>query len=496
MLDEIKEYEEYTETEKNRILGRAERSPFLGLYRVFTIMARHQFYHNESIYTEISDEERKMQRNKVYEMFTRWCGLDSDGSPEESELARLFRRDGKDTYLKFIDNKEKKSGWAVNNFYNVLEFKHPNINAFNFHIVIADAIQQGPLKQRKMICKKNFFENLEVDIDKENRFLKVIAACLLNENHAYEDMEADEKYLYKCFYLDKQAVANWIGYASFATPKKHEYYFEDYVHLEEKYPVIKVENGIVKLLKAYIEDYDFRIVPMDYRMSKEEEAEYLLIEDMGALTTLKYDISKSDRANAYIKTRRLLNEYAIVTIEKGGPKKDRNNKYPFYLVKGIEPKGFERILYVRGLYDKNESLADVYRDILEKLKARGVASVHFFADYEDEFEDDLEALTAYREAKKVIKDLFPGTILLKKNSEVVQSIGCGSLFRYGRLSKNTNEIYQKLNLKNQEGSGKVIDLDERLIDVTFETISEATQIQKIKKWNVIWNSLKKETWEK
>lgn len=513
MLDEKKEYEEYTNLDLERILGQTNKPPFLGLYRVLVTIARyHLFSETNGKYEELSAKEQEARRELVYDELLSWCGFCSEKDNTDSSLYRLFLREclaseskkeiedaekfAKARFEKFREAKEQKSGWKVNNIYNTLEFSNPNIDAFNFHIVIADAIQRGPLQQKKMICKKNFYENMEFNSVKENQFLKLLAACLLCDKFAYEDQEIDEKYPYVCFNPDKQALANWMRYLSFSNPNKHADYFEDYVYFDERYPIVKIENRRVKILKQYLIDYDFQIVDSNYMLSDAEQLNYLLIEDCGAQSALDYSIPDEDRAAAYFEKRKLLKEYAIVTIEKGGPQTYEKNKYPFYLVTGIDTEGYERILCVKKPYGKEKTIADIYEEIFLELKKRGVEKIHFFADYEDlENKKGTTESENYRKAKQIVLSRFKDVIFVKATDEDLHKIGVGhNLFKANRLyHSKTNKIYQEIMEENESKTyhNCAEEWNRRLMTIAF--YASQKQVQTIPKWELIWKTLRDKT---
>ena len=287
MLNEIDEVEQY--------IGNVDECSRLyswfffnknrgGIPRALTIIARHYLFF-EYNYATLSDKSQKeAAREKTKHILAAWCGFnykkyvsESENDNDDSAMAKanidekVIKRDNIDNWLlrylsahpysekltkadiendltSFIEDFEQK--WFVESQKDIYQLVNHrlNIDALNFYSIIADAIQAGPLKQRKLQYNKEDFEkdfsNLSNKV--KERVLKIIGAYLI----ALDDQAPNNQTVR----LNNIDLANWMGYPTLGQGKNKKQLFN-----EKTYFIPSYSNGLYIIDKDFLIKYDFKI---------------------------------------------------------------------------------------------------------------------------------------------------------------------------------------------------------------------------------------------
>ncbi len=225
MLNEIKEFEEYTcdikkETARRLKWGNIIGRDFQGVPRVLTVIARYAYYEGFASY----DAEKKA--DAIVYLLNCWCGFEDYPGENKEDREEFDELIGKTPKLKHvrgwlpgyiiqlaadngkttkIDKKletlknEKKKSWNRSPFLDNIED-----HAISFKGIVADAINEGPLKERYLMLKKHPMEDAVgcgkvSENDMYDKWLKTLAAVIMGkaEGSKYADVN----------YPD---LANWI----------------------------------------------------------------------------------------------------------------------------------------------------------------------------------------------------------------------------------------------------------------------------------------------
>lgn len=308
MLNEQKEYREYlTLPEDASVKCRLNPTLFVkktcgGIRRPLTILARHCLF---DVFDYTNAENKKEIREKTLHLLSRWCFDEAcdfrvsakipkgwlrkycelynaypfaapkkpkkkvDTEPEKQEdrepepslpqdtaLENIAEAPAVDLWKLFCQN--RKGAWENDNLYSTFLYHSPSANAFNFRMILADAIQAGPLKEYVLICKKEYASELLYKTAKTSyhqpepevcdRILKQIAAYLLelksqNRTGGYADINLTD-------------LANWMQYPSFAA----ESHPCSYLYKGDELFLRK--DSMTFIDPHFLKDYDFRLVEL------------------------------------------------------------------------------------------------------------------------------------------------------------------------------------------------------------------------------------------
>lgn len=301
MLDEMREYTEYMNLsgDEPRLAPLLFKDNQKGIVRALTIIARHGLFEDYH-YQEIADKEQaKDVREKVFQKIRDWCFQENSMLQQYCEKhSALIGKDIGEAWKEFRSRRDTEYSWNTHNIYRPFTYNNSSQNATNFSIIIADAICQGPLKKRYLVCKKGFEEEFTyvkgtAGLDNPtksftgkngkmgkkpreywDRCLKYIAAYLLAA-------DGEDKYIA----INKSDLGNWMGYPSLANKSYSDsiYFFYKGEELFEK------RGNKVRLNPAFREKYAVRLVEDDKNVPKEQRLstylnsdEYVIFEDTGA----------------------------------------------------------------------------------------------------------------------------------------------------------------------------------------------------------------------
>lgn len=307
MINELREFEEYCEINQTKT-PRIWYTTFTksnknsgpkcnGISRILTIIARDYLYTKHN-YTSI-DQSIKKQRTALREetkcylqewvlnTLTEFCDPypDSDNLKEDEKKA-------KETIIQSI--KDKNTYWSSKSLYSALYSGKNTINAINYDVIIADAINQGPLRNLCLVLKKEAFDNISYYIIKGKeasktqkldpqerseiyyRLLKYIAATIpslygYNEPNRFVD-------------VNNVDLSYWTQYAALASSNKKT------VYLYKDMPLIETDlTKKCRINPDFFHSYNVQLMPFDEAVAKKEDPSYqgyLFFEDTG-ITNMK-----------------------------------------------------------------------------------------------------------------------------------------------------------------------------------------------------------------
>ncbi len=290
MLNEIREYEEYTnkellidrkldsepDSEPSRLRDENLKDSLSGIVRAYEIIARHFFFSEDM--PESLEEKVKCTKQALFAWsgyaYCERCKFSDCKCKIKEEIDSIFAllpmrirllNNGKaDSLLKKLDDAYDS-------------FKHPDIYDFDSKIkseylnvktadrAIANAVNAGPLRERMLVADKIAFEQFNTKglrRDVLNNIYKIAAACLINktENQSYSLINQGE-------------LLNWFGTGKIRNNQSVAKCFD------RDYPM--GENKIVKFRpKKLVEDVGFFIIDAGEKEKYIEEG-YVVLEDNG-----------------------------------------------------------------------------------------------------------------------------------------------------------------------------------------------------------------------
>lgn len=336
MLDEWKEYKEYTQADlftiktsrlnpdfffsgtkkkddKGSKIDKTTRTSFkfncAGIRRALTIIARYHLFHSkETYYPSATDREtRDAYISEVIFLLNNWCFSDDKtaGLLYNYYLKNYSSEQAPDKKPETIWEKNfvtaKKENWNITNIYAPLTEEDYPKNAIIFQKIIADAICLGPLKTKFLAIKKGFDEHitytsprsekgptsfykgkrvrkLTITGEKNREYLlKIISSYLLLEQNIPDGLKAD--YLP----LHRTDLANWMAYSSFKDrPDEVPTFFwkeDSLIDLPKKH---NSTTPIFRLNSRFLREYDAKLI--EKKEIKKYTKEYVIFEDNGAGT--------------------------------------------------------------------------------------------------------------------------------------------------------------------------------------------------------------------
>lgn len=298
MLNEIKEYTEYRdintcETSRINYSTFIKQKKCQGIPRIFTILARYYLFTEnnyvspENIKGENIAEKRSNLRKETISMLREWLlGSFLEFCISSEKEKRSNKKENPTQILEYRDKKE----WTKDSIYNFKNSKKNTVNAINYDIIIADAINQGPLRNLCLVLKETAFDYItyytiskkhgivisetkqlnKLPLEKEDkdifdRLLKYISAAILSLD-GYEVTNADLSY--------------WTKYKPLADSSGKTIFLYRNELLIETDPTKKS-----RLNPDFVSSYGVQLMPVDeakIRMKEDEYKGYLFFEDTGA----------------------------------------------------------------------------------------------------------------------------------------------------------------------------------------------------------------------
>lgn len=270
MLDELLEYREYTDDsfpQKGRLLvapilndkGKGE-----GVPRALRIIARH-FLFTENDYDKSDAMQRAVLREQAVKRLDEWCFGESAYGLRQYVLAESDKAIQEKWQ---IFEERKRRSWKSEDIYQYLKWETPSFYACSYRLIIADAIEEGPLCRRVLVIDKRCLEKMYYSTDKcdrekaagsefGDRAIMLIAAYLLELSSMGSGSRLAR--------LPLADIANWTGYASFSGNKHKLRYvlnFSDDSEEERKNdePLFSIIDGKYLLNRTFAELYKPRIV--------------------------------------------------------------------------------------------------------------------------------------------------------------------------------------------------------------------------------------------
>lgn len=280
MLNEIREYQEYTKD----IVSSKRISPLLfrdkngaGISRALTIIARFELFNRYHYDLSSTEEEQNEIRDKVYETLKNWC----DFSYNKGFLKKYLSTDekflqgymGADFEEKWNDFKLKKKHWDSKDPFYPVKVTIASQNMFNFATIIADAIILGELKDYVLICKDTYKNNVKKLEDGEvkslrstdtNKLLKLVAIYLLTSKNS--SIPA---------IVSKYDFGNWVAQPTFATSHQVSFTYNGKT-------AIAIKGRILDISQIYIDDNGFEIIEKNSQeINNRLKNGYKVFEDTG-----------------------------------------------------------------------------------------------------------------------------------------------------------------------------------------------------------------------
>lgn len=280
MLDERKEYLEYTSEllTSRRLLYRKDEVE--GIARVFEIIARYALF------------DEAMQPEQVVELLSLWCGLKSFAEVDEKYMTgkeNLFANmdDLFGKYLDMLAEEEKQKKGESNKYTNLIRqrkrlgskryLEDPYqinlegagyINKIYFANIIADAKVAGPLKTYYLVCNKNPVAGIEkskaskvkekVD-QKEGLDVIKVAALLCLKMHLKED-KLQEQAVRNKIKLVYPTLNNWMSHTEQFSRWIKKYYYKESALFHISYWDIHREHPKFILDETWIDDKNARVI--------------------------------------------------------------------------------------------------------------------------------------------------------------------------------------------------------------------------------------------
>lgn len=172
-----------------------------GIPRALTIIARHYLFDVYN-YSGIDPKLQKAAREKTKHLLAAWCGFDYLKDCDEYIDTELIKKDKIENWLpnyifahpyknaqkELMENelasfkKERSLKWYVpeqKDMYQLVNHTF-SINSINFYTIIADAINDGPLRDMKLVYdEERFSGDITLSSSEKSRILCIIAAYLL-----------------------------------------------------------------------------------------------------------------------------------------------------------------------------------------------------------------------------------------------------------------------------------------------------------------------------
>lgn len=301
MLNEIKEYEEYRDIntcKPPRVLYKQfiKEKKWDGITRILTILARHYLY-TENDYLNPKDiegdsiaEKRSRLREETKSKLQEWLFGPFSEFCISSEEKCQKNKDPKNYINELV--KKKDSYWTNNSFYNFLKSKEINTrNANNYDTIIADAINQGPLRNLCLVLKEKaeetVFDNLTYYHNIENikrlnedceeifdRFLKYIASAIPSL-YGYTDTPR---------FVNRTNIdlAYWTQYASLAADNHETVFLYKNNFLIETDETDSAKKS--RLNPDFVRSYEVQLMPMEdavRNIKKDDFKDFAFFEDIG-----------------------------------------------------------------------------------------------------------------------------------------------------------------------------------------------------------------------
>lgn len=297
MLDELKEYDEYTcsldETSEVRLMPEIfkKRNKLSGLHRALVIIARKELadrgYFDENI------ENHKQIRDEVTQTLREWLGFcdvnDKKYSTYDSWLKRYclqkIQFENSKEEAEFKNQIEYKRKKYESKLLEEEHFKKNTVMEVTYEKIIAEAIFLGPLERYYLVCKQGYdrvlYKDKLIDVSRKkgaeyvDNILKMICVYLIGKENTHN--------LYNR--VNYAELGHWA--AKKEIPKGE--YFKGLHYKDEALLSIEtVDNCFSKIMinKSYLQNFDFRVVT-ESRLKDFSEDGYCRFKDCGSGKQLK-----------------------------------------------------------------------------------------------------------------------------------------------------------------------------------------------------------------
>ena len=301
MLDEIKEYEEYVSMPGGALLKNPRllssdisAAKFIGLVRPLTIIARKVLYDDLNYANRHSEAEIKEAVAETTDALRVWLGFDP-AAMDRADIPDITPGWFKKFFLRHLKNDEaawekvatvKEKMFSGNMISQVAGTKKGSqakggssentYNAVTYQRIIADAVYEGALRRKYLVCKKGFADTItyagkslkgrklkssrDADMPHTDLVLKYIAAYLMT----LEKMGKKEEFVF----FKKIDLYNWIQCASVYKNDKTKFSYSFFEYASPKSPVkpqklfdlLKFTNvAKYSINQDFLREFDFRL---------------------------------------------------------------------------------------------------------------------------------------------------------------------------------------------------------------------------------------------
>ncbi len=260
MLNEIIEYKEYTDKKYAQRLDQAiiNKKNGAGIRRALLIITRHELE-----VRNYWNEEPNKQADIRAEIIEKLKTIINDSVLNGIETSNL---------------KDKITTWSNNNFYNPFNYDsgYSNVTATTFPRLLSEAITAGPLRNRRLVCDRQFIEDLYINDQFYRISDKSEPKVLWNKTNKGKLNTRSIPYSERLFYLisayyiacaqygsadgyvylNRTDIANWMGYQAFSDNKHEEKYLLAQKQMQKLIPLFERDSReFWKLSDIFTERY-------------------------------------------------------------------------------------------------------------------------------------------------------------------------------------------------------------------------------------------------
>lgn len=331
MLNEIKECDEYLHINscKNpRIIYSIFSKPndsgvpkFQGIPRILTILARYylfteyNYYHPFVTDSEDVATQRKIIREKVKTELQNWMHgplkefLINEAIQSESKKRKKDEKKASpqnmDYDLFYTSAINKKNTYWNHSIYYIFKptkgasvskskkGSYTNINtanAINYSIIIASAINQGPLCNQCLVVKKDAFSTINY-FETDKKIIKNLSTSLSNpQNTAFDRLLKYIAGTFPSLYgypvddnfipITKTDLSYWTQYSSLAVERRNTLYLD-----KDRNQIIEYgNNSLSRINPNFIHQYDVQLMTVEaaeQAINTTQYKDYLFFEDNG-----------------------------------------------------------------------------------------------------------------------------------------------------------------------------------------------------------------------
>lgn len=298
MLNEIKEYEEYTcdlcSNDTVRFVPEIFKwkNRMSGLGRAMTIIARKELT-DRGYFLDCTDNSKENIRNNVRQVLIEWLGFDNENEEKTSNYNSWLKEyyisnienSNDDTPIKTWSDFEKKKKQYSQKMFDKKITEQNTMLAITYDKVIADAIFWGSLREYYLVCKVGY----EKGLTKNGKIINTTSS--VGEKRIESVLKLISAYLVKKTYTGN--VANLVSKTELAHWTRNKSIFKGGYFKGIRYKgndlvtnkTIANNSSKIIIFQEYLDDYDFHLVAREEFESVSEG--YVFFSDYGAAFPLQ-----------------------------------------------------------------------------------------------------------------------------------------------------------------------------------------------------------------